>query len=55
MMCLHPILEKDAQYDRVLKFGRRFAKESHLKIRYDDTAWLRKQLFLILDETENQC
>ena len=43
------------QYSRVVSFGRNFAREIREPGRRQDLIWLRKQLFLILDETENQC
>ena len=55
MICCHPRLNYDAQYHRVVEFGKHFARESREKDRWENVAWLRKQLFMILDETENQC
>ncbi len=44
------------QRKRVVKFGRRFIRSTRLSpALMNDVPWLRKQLFLILDETENQC
>lgn len=54
MLCCHPGWDRK-QYDRVLAFGRFFARESREPDRWENILWLRKQLFLILDETENQC
>lgn len=45
----------DGQYTRVVEFGKHFAREVREKDRWGNLPWLRKQLFLILDETENQC
>lgn len=42
------------QYHRVVQFGKHFARESREQDRLRNVAWLRKQLFMILDETENQ-
>lgn len=55
MMCWAPYVEWEDQYERVLAFGKRFAKESRTEENWENIPWLRKQLFLILDETENQC
>lgn len=56
MDCWDPDWEcwKD-QRKRVLEFGKRFALEIRKQDRLGDKFWLRKQLFLILDEVENQC
>ncbi len=43
------------QYSRVVQFGKSFARESREPDRRENVPWLRKQLFLILDEIENQC
>lgn len=43
------------QYSRVVEFGKHFAKESREPDRYENIAWLKKQLFKIRDETGNQC
>lgn len=56
MLCAQPGFgRKDGQYARVVEFGKHFARESREPDRWKNAAWLRKQLFLILDETENQC
>ena len=55
MICCHPRIQYDSQYPRVVEFGKHFARESREQDRWENVAWLRKQLFLILDETENQC
>jgi hypothetical protein len=54
MHCCHPGWD-ERQYNRVLEFGKHFARESREPDRWENVPWLRKQLFLILDETENQC
>lgn len=54
MLCIRAPWDQ-RQYDRVLAFGRFYARESREPDRWDNVPWLRKQLFLILDETENQC
>lgn len=54
MTCIYPEWDR-AQYNRVLAFGNYFAREVREPDRWENVAWLRKQLFLILDETENQC
>ncbi len=51
---LHPDWDR-AQYQRVHAFAVHFAREVRESDRYENVVWLRKQLFLILDETENQC
>lgn len=55
MTCCHPDTDWEGQRSRVIEFGKHFARESREPDRYENAAWLRKQLFLILDETENQC
>ena len=68
MECLHPARSWDdlGQKTRVIEFGRKFSKEIRERVRArgllgrpperaDFRPWLLKQLFLILDETENQC
>lgn len=56
MICLHPAPKMwGDQYARVVEFGKHFVRESREPDRRENIAWLRKQLFLILDETENQC
>lgn len=46
----------DDQRERVVELGRRFIRSTRLNPELEnDVPWLRKQLFLILDETENQC
>jgi len=62
MICWRPDTDWDkrqgpwpGQYSRVVEFGRHFARECREPDRRDNIAWLRKQLFIILDETENQC
>lgn len=54
MLCIHPGWDQK-QYDRVFAFGSFYARESREPDRWKNVPWLRKQLFLILDETENQC
>jgi len=62
MICWQPDTDWDekhhdnpGQYSRVVEFGRHFSRESHEPDRRENVPWLRKQLFLIRDETENQC
>jgi hypothetical protein len=56
MLCVHTNSRAwETQYNRVLEFGKHFARESREPDRLENVPWLRKQLFLILDETENQC
>ena len=56
MICAHPRFgRKCGQYARVVEFGKHFARESREPDRWENVPWLRKQLFLFLDETENQC
>lgn len=45
----------EKQYQRVRAFAIHFAKEVREPDRRENKRWLRKQLFRILDETENQC
>lgn len=54
MLCIHLRWDRE-QYDRVFAFGTFFARESREPDRMENIPWLRKQLFLFLDETENQC
>ncbi len=59
MLCWNPDwlkLADGGQYKRVLAFGRDLCEriKENPDLRKDRT-WLRKQLYLILDETENQC
>jgi hypothetical protein len=54
MLCCHPGWDQ-RQYDRVMAFGLHYARESREPDRRNNVPWRRKQLFLILDETENQC
>ena len=55
MDCWNPGWGDGGQHKRVLEFGRSFAREIRREERRDSVLWLRKQLFLILDECENQC
>lgn len=55
MTCLHPDVDWGDQRARVVEFGKHFARESREPDRWENATWLRKQLFMILDETENQC
>lgn len=61
MICWHPDVDWNrqhgphpGQYARVVQFGKNYAREVRSG-RGEDVKWLRKQLYLILDETENQC
>ena len=54
MICAYPEWPRD-QYTRIVEFGKHFAREVREPDRYENKEWLRKQLFLILDETENMC
>lgn len=54
MTILHPDWDRK-QYERVIGFARAFARESREPDRWTNREWLLKQLFLIRDETENQC
>ena len=51
---LHPNWDKK-QHQRVHAFAVHFARESREPDRWGNKPWLLKQLFRILDETENQC
>ena len=55
MICAHHGINWKDQYSRIVEFGKHFARESREEDRFDNVDWLRKQLFLILDENENQC
>lgn len=62
MICNQPDVDwnkggggQPGQYARVVEFGKRYAREVREHDRWNNVPWLRKQLFLILDETENQC
>ena len=55
MICAHHSVDWKGQYSRIVEFGKHFARESREVDRFDNVDWLRKQLFLILDENENQC
>ncbi len=55
MVCRHGDFWDKAQHDRVVSFGRFFAREVMEEDRYRNKEWLRKQLFMFLDEVENQC
>jgi len=51
---LHPDWDR-AQHQRVVGFAIAFAREVREPDRFRNRDWLLKQLFLIRDETENQC
>ena len=55
MMCVHRDIKWAEQFQRVMSFGKFFASEVREPDRRDNVLWLRKQLFKILDEVENQC
>ena len=55
MICYDQQTDWGNQYHRVVAFGRFFAREIREPDRWENKLWLRKQLFLILDEVENQC
>ena len=55
MICAHPSIGWKDQYPRIVEFGKHFARESRETDRFSNVNWLRKQLFLILDENENHC
>jgi hypothetical protein len=51
---LHPDWDRE-QHRRVHAFAVHFARESREPDRFTNREWLLKQLFRILNETENQC
>lgn len=54
MQCLRPYHDGyNGQLARIIEFGKAF--EMECKQHLQDVPWLRKQLFLIRDETENLC
>ena len=55
MLCDHHEIKWAEQFQRVMSFGKFFASEVREPDRRNNVLWLRKQLFKILDEVENQC
>ena len=56
MTILNPGFGKECgQYERVVGFARAYAREVREPDRWGNKKWLLKQLYMILDETENQC
>lgn len=42
-----------SQYDEIVSFGRTYAREMREPDRWENIWWLRRQLYIILDMTEN--